>query len=142
MTNTKTPDDLITRLDRVLRAPPEVWSVGDLLPLLKDCAAWFHALESAGYSPLELESSDPAGPFLLPVDKTTPADVLRLFRAFVLRNVTQWKMGAGDHHHPIWEHLAVNIEGDDPTSGPEYEYLEPLNRERLSVLKMRAEASG
>lgn len=36
---------------------------------------------------------------------------LWLFREFVLRNATQWKLGAS-HHHPIWTQIA-DILGDN-----------------------------
>jgi hypothetical protein len=70
---------------------------------------------------------------LLPVDDSTPEDVLRLFRAFVIQNATVWQAGS-NHHHPIWELVANCIDGPEPTNGPEYAFIQPLNRERLSVL--------
>jgi hypothetical protein len=60
-----------------------------------------------------------------------------MFRAFVVRNVTQWVMGAGDHHHPIWTDIAIAIEGEDATFGPEWEFLSPTNREDYVYLLER-----
>lgn len=139
------PAVLMLRIDRVLRAPPDIWSVGDLMPLLKECSNWFKQLGPLRIEAGQLarvETDDPVDPpsrsYMLPVDKTTVADVLRLFQAFVIQNATVWQMGAGDHHHPIWEHVAVNVDGDAPTGGPEYAYIQPLNRKRLSVLQLEA----
>lgn len=82
--------------------------------------------------------NDPAAPVpippLLPVCQLSDNDLLRLFRAFVTLNVTQWAMGAGDHHHPIWAALSEAIEGEDATFGPDWAFVQPLNRERHAVL--------
>lgn len=135
---------LLLRADRITRAPADVWTVGDITPLLREMAtfiAFFAGYEEppqAGQLPSAeaVSEPEPSKPQMLPVDISTPADVLRMFRAFVIRNCTQWVLGAGDHHHPIWEHVALNVEGDDPTSGPEYAYLRPENRKPLGVLKL------
>lgn len=67
-------------------------------------------------------------PLTLPVDPRSTEDLLRQFRAFVSRNVTQWQLGAGDHHHPIWQDLACAITTEDATFGPEWAYTSPRNR--------------
>jgi hypothetical protein len=140
------PAELMLRIDRVVSAPIDIWNTGDIIGLLKQCGDWFKSIGpvkiTAGQlAKVEADKIVAGGPgiHMLPVDKCSPADVLRMFRAFVLRNVAVWQMGAGDHHHPIWEHVAVNVDGDDPTSGPEYAYLQPLNRKSLGVLRLEYE---
>lgn len=71
---------------------------------------------------------------MLPVEAQSPGEVLRLFRQFVNRNVVTWMNGAGDHHHPIWELVALNVEGEEETVGPDYAFIQPLNRTKHAVL--------
>lgn len=134
---------LCMQAQRVAQAPPNIWAVGDLLPLIRDMAAFISffapdakpAGQLAPSSEGQVSEEPPPPTFCLPVDKRSAAEVLLLYRAFILRNVTQWAMGAGDHHHPIWEHVAVNVEGIEPTSGPEWQYIQPENRQPLVVLE-------
>lgn len=70
----------------------------------------------------------------LPVDTATTDDVLRIFRQFVCLNATQWAMGAGDHHHPMWEWLSERIETEENKTGPDWAFIQPTNRKRHSVL--------
>jgi hypothetical protein len=136
--------DLATRIARVIRAPADVWAVGDLLPLLAELGTFLAFFSGAGEAvhagqlpePKEIRAGlDPLPDgMMLPVDRYEAKDVLRLARAFMLRNCSVWEMGAGDHHHPIWEMMALNIDGPDPTFGPEYAFISPRNRQRLSVL--------
>lgn len=62
---------------------------------------------------------------------------LWLFREFVSRNATQWAMGAGSHHHPMWALVAKAL-GDsvgymtDTLKGSEWRFVQPDNREPLS----------
>lgn len=62
-------------------------------------------------------------------------ETLKLFRAFVLQNVTSWN-GGGTHHHPMWGMVAEAL-GDAPDvkSGPEYHFIQPDNREPLDSLR-------
>lgn len=76
----------------------------------------------------------PTDPRCLPVDKATEDDVLRIFRQFVSLNVTQWRMGAGDHHHPMWGWLSERIESEENTQGPDWAFIQPENRKRHCVL--------
>lgn len=83
-------------------------------------------------------TSDPAGSpqtaRCLPVDTATTEDVLRIFRQFVCLNATQWAMGAGDHHHPMWGWLSERIEDEENKTGPDWAFIQPKNRKRHSVL--------
>lgn len=59
--------------------------------------------------------------------------VLRLFRDFAIHGTGQWKMGAGDHHHPMWEMVSLAL-GDDNDLHPtqaEWSFIYPENREPL-----------
>lgn len=78
--------------------------------------------------------TSPTDPRCLPVDAASTEDVLRIFRQFVSLNATQWAMGAGDHHHPMWEWLSERIETEDNTSGPDWAFIQPMNRKRHNVL--------
>lgn len=144
---------LITRIHRVLSAPADVWSVSDITPLLADCSNWIKRYsqeqvvilgtpqpedlaafrrEVMGGHIILLDADQK--PMMAPVDTYGAADVLRVFAGFINLNVTQWQMGAGDHHHPIWELIAINIEGEYPSGGPEWKFIQPLNRQKLNVL--------
>jgi len=79
------------------------------------------------------------GPKMVLVDDTDPVMVLQLFREFVTRNATQWVMGAGDHHHPMWELVATAIENGseilpeaDLHRGTAYAFIQPTNRKPWS----------
>jgi hypothetical protein len=70
----------------------------------------------------------------LPVDGAETEDVLRIFRQFVIINATQWRQGAGDPAHPMWEWLVERIEKEAATQGPDWAFVQPSNRKRHSVL--------
>jgi hypothetical protein len=80
------------------------------------------------------ECSAPLPAPALPVDPRSVEILLRQFRAFVIRNVTQWQLGAGDHGHPIWADVAQAVDGEDATFGPEWAYTSPRNRKPYVVL--------
>lgn len=139
--------ELVIRVDRVMRAPADIWSVGDLLPVLTDCGAFISFFvpdaKNAGQLPAlaQMDAEPAAAPAasMLPVDSRTADYILMLFRAFVLRNVTQWAMGAGDHHHPIWERVALECNDlAEPVNGPEYIFIQPMNRKSLGMLEVEA----
>lgn len=69
---------------------------------------------------------------------TRAEEVLRMFRQFVQRNVTQWQVGAGDHHHPIWGEIAEVLDdadiNHDVNDGPEWLFNLPDNRRSLDEL--------
>lgn len=64
--------------------------------------------------------------------------LLRLFREFVSRNATQWKLGAG-HHHPIWVAIAGVLgavgSNDQAQSTAEYQFTSPENTTDLETLE-------
>lgn len=135
--------ELCRRTDRVLGAPPEIWRVGDLLPLIRELAVFVSLFVPAADKPgdqlpapedASMAVIPPQTTRMMPVSHLSDNDLLRLFRAFVNRNATQWVLGAGDHHHPMWGELAEAIEGVEPTSGPEWAFIQPLNRKPHSVL--------
>jgi hypothetical protein len=138
--------ELCLRAQRVIQAPADVFTVGDIMPLLTEMAGFINFFAPVRVKPRKIEveaekSSEPSEvetPHCKLVDKLSPAEVLLLFRAFVTLNATQWKLGAGDHHHPMWEHVAVNVEGIEPTSGPKWEYIQPRNRLPLVELEFAA----
>jgi hypothetical protein len=85
----------------------------------------------------KIRAKQAAKPMFSPYPKVhlSTRDVLWLFFNFIQRNVTQWKMGAGDHHHPIWELVACELRGArDITSGAQYVFLEGTNRSRIEEL--------
>lgn len=66
-------------------------------------------------------------------------NTLNLFREFVIKNTTQWKMGAGVHHHPMWAMVAEALgEVPDIRSGPEWMFIQPTNRKTLGELEKAA----
>lgn len=138
----KAAKELHIRVQRIMAAPADVWAVGDIIGCLKDCGEFISAFlpEPASAGQLAPEGSTLTGTFCLPVDRLGPAEVLMLFRAFVNKNAISWAVGAGDHHHPIWEHVALNVEGPEPVRGARWAYIQPLNRERLTVLELAEEA--
>lgn len=71
---------------------------------------------------------------VLSVDRATAGEALRLFAAFVALNARQWVLGSYDHHHPMWEFIAGHIDDPDVTSGPDWEFIQPENRERYPDL--------
>lgn len=77
---------------------------------------------------------------LTPPAKPTGDELLHLFQEFCVSNATQWKMGAGDHHHPIWE-MVADICGRRPpiTEGPEWAFIQPMNRKSLEDLKKKVD---
>lgn len=72
-------------------------------------------------------------PPTLPVDTNSLNDLLRLFRQFVLANATQWKAGS-NHHHPIWQDIAVAIDKEEATFGPDWAFIQPENRKPHALL--------
>lgn len=142
--------DLLARVQRVLRAPADIWSVSDLMPLLTDCGAFISFFvpnaQSAGQLPAGDQTSRAApasgadAAMALPVDSRTPEHILMLFRLFVFRNATQWVTGANDHHHPIWERVAAEVEDiPEPTAGAEWLFIQPMNRKSLGMLEAEQE---
>ena len=73
-------------------------------------------------------------PEMLPVCQLSEQDLLRLFRQFVTLNATQWKLGSGDHHHPIWASLAEAITTEEATFGPDWQFIQPENRTPHAIL--------
>lgn len=68
-------------------------------------------------------------------------EVLHLFREFVVKNATQWQLGAYDHHHPIYALVAEALRDsdgddlfDDNVSGPKFQFTQPNNRSTLAEL--------
>lgn len=59
-----------------------------------------------------------------------PRTTLRLFREFVMRNATQWKLGA-NHHHPMWLRVveALGDENDKQMTDEEYRSVIADHRE-------------
>lgn len=78
---------------------------------------------------------------ILPVDRNSVGDVLRIFRQFVLLNATRWEMGAG-HHHPMWALVAQNVEGEENTRGPDWQFIQPTNKKLHSILVEEFVANG
>lgn len=80
----------------------------------------------------------PPHPAPMGVDRRSVHHLLQLFRQFVTRNVTQWEMGAGDHHHPIWQDVAVELDSQDlnydACNGPDWAFTEPMNRKLHQAL--------
>lgn len=136
--------ELCLRAQRVIQAPHGVFTLADAMPLVIEMTGFIsffapsmpHRVQKAEVA---IEAGAPSElPHCKLVDKLSPAEVLLIFREFVVQNVTQWVLGAGDHHHPIWEHVAVNVEGIEPTNGPKWEYIQPLNRKPLVELEFDA----
>jgi hypothetical protein len=107
------------------------------------------AAQSAGRGPRAITTArrePPPQPVMPPCDQRSTQHLLFLFRSFVIRNATQWIMGAGDHHHPIWQDLAEELEQHDlnhtPSSGPDYQYIQPMNRKPHAVLLEEFAAKG
>lgn len=70
-------------------------------------------------------------------------DLLDLFREFVIQNVTQWKTGAGDHHHPMWVLLANHLgRSYPPKNGPDWRFIQPDNRLTLAEIKNSSGGGG
>jgi hypothetical protein len=86
------------------------------------------------HPPIPAEPRHTAPAAILPVCRLEAGDVLRLFRQFVDLNATQWTLGAGDHHHPMWELVAHHVEGDENKSGPDWAFIQPRNRKLHVVL--------
>lgn len=138
---------LRTRIDRVISAPEGVWSVGDLTPLIRELGGYLASLEAEPAAErVSLPAGDAVGDLLQPVpperalpiliDRTTPTEVLSLFREFVIKNASQWRMGAGDHHHPMWSLVSGHLEDESASyqGGPYYQFLQPENRKSLQDL--------
>lgn len=65
----------------------------------------------------------------------TPIKLLHLLQEFCVANATQWKIGANDHHHPIWGMTAQALSGFVPiTEGPDWAFIQPTNRTSLEDL--------
>ena len=64
-------------------------------------------------------------------------ETLNLFREFVIKNATQWKCGAGVHHHPMWAKVAEALgeEVPDIKSGAEWMFIQPENRATLEEIR-------
>lgn len=79
------------------------------------------------------------GAALLPPDDRSTEHLLFLLRGFCNRNVVTWMNGAGDHHHPIWADIAAELHQYDlnyyPTNGPDYLFIQPLNRVPHAVIQ-------
>jgi hypothetical protein len=118
----------VSDVRRMWAAPPA--SEGDLGPSTHAPHAGF-----AGET-VQLRGTTPITPIppTLPVDRRSVEDLLRMFRAFVTRNATQWVMGAGDHHHPMWTDIAIAITQEDATFGPDWAFIQPLNRKPFVIL--------
>lgn len=69
----------------------------------------------------------------MPVCRASTDDILRIFRAFVLRNATQWTLGS-NHHHPMWAMVAEEITDEDPSFGPDYAFIQPENKKKHVIL--------
>lgn len=95
------------------------------------------ALRSSGYVENVVTPTGTVPPpqnATLPVDRRSLEDLLRLFRAFVMRNATQWVRDTGDHHHPMWSDLSCAITQEDATFGPDWAFIQPLNRKPHAIL--------
>jgi hypothetical protein len=95
--------------------------------------------QSAGVTPPAQRRPEPQTapvPPLLPVDQRSVEHLLRLFRAFVTHNAKVWTRA--NHHHPIWVDVAEALEQSDlnfdPSSGPDWQFIQPDNRKPHSVL--------
>lgn len=88
------------------------------------------------------KTGDPAPPaptaLVLDADARSTEHLLQQLRAFVMRNCMTWLNGAGDHHHPLWQDVATELDMYDlnftPNDGPDYEFIQPLNRKPYTVL--------
>ncbi|BEV44815.1 hypothetical protein [Afipia carboxidovorans] len=63
-------------------------------------------------------------------------EALHLFREFVLNNVTQWELGAGDANHPMWALVAVALDDTNKigvTKEECWRFIQPLNRKDLAA---------
>ena len=68
-----------------------------------------------------------------------PTTALRLFREFVNQNTTQWRLGAGSHHHPMWALVAETL-GDQNSkslSPTENKFVWAENRKPLGKEPMQ-----
>jgi len=68
--------------------------------------------------------------------------LLHLLQEFMVANVVKWKMGANDHHHPIYGMVAeVLLAAKMPpiTEGPEWAFIQPTNRTSLEDLRKRVD---
>ncbi len=61
-------------------------------------------------------------------------EALFVFREFVNVNVTQWTVGAGDHHHPIWSIIsrALGPDRERNRTEAEWRFIQPEQRDILS----------
>lgn len=67
-------------------------------------------------------------------------DLLHLFQEFCVANATQWKLGAGDHHHPIWGMVSEAINHRVPiTEGVSWAFIQPTNRLSLEELRKKVD---
>lgn len=86
-----------------------------------------------------------AGPFPLAVSNPSNStlDALHLLQEFCIKNATQWKLGAGDHHHPIWAMVSESLNGRTPiTEGPQWPFIQPENRLTLTeIINAKAAAA-
>lgn len=107
------------------------------------------AAQSTEQGPRAITTGTPAPPpqpAAAPCDTRSTQHLLFLFRGFVIRNVMTWLNGAGDHHHPIWLDVAEELDqwdlNHEITSGPDYQYIQPLNRKPHAVLLEEFVAKG
>lgn len=85
--------------------------------------------------PIPRGEGEPAPPVpAMPVCRASGDDILRIFRQFVCANATQWRMGAGIHHHPMWAMVAEEIQTEEQNQGPDWAFIQPENRTRHAVL--------
>lgn len=118
----------VSEVRRMWAAPPRSEGVPDRSTGAPHAGAYVERIASpTGAVP-------PPVPLTLPVDQRSENDLLRLFRQFVSLNATQWVIGAGDHHHPMWEDLAQVIDGEEATFGPDYAFIQPTNRKPHALL--------
>ncbi len=115
--------------------------------------AWAHGLDMRNAAETELarvwtkveairakQLTKPKGsPLPVPVAPSKEDETLHLFdlfREFVLRNVTQWKPGAGTPGHPIWVAVAERLgRTPDIRNGPDWKFIQPENQLTLAELK-------
>lgn len=82
---------------------------------------------------LNAERRDKAGGLLqMAIELTTARDALRALRAHT-EKATQWRDGAGSHHHPIWRQVADALVDGPRTDAPSYADL------KREADRMRAE---
>jgi len=70
-------------------------------------------------------------------------DVLHLLLEFCTANATQWRLGAGDGHHPIWRMVSETLGGRTPiTEGSRWLFIQPENRLTLAQIEIAKAAAA